>query len=84
MPANSIPDRQGWKVEACKVVTHGTTGLRFFVWDNIETRQTEFVTLNHFADRAVIEDEARAAGLSVEDYTDRLGEQAMEAAERRK
>ena len=84
MAASSNRDRQGWKVEPCKVVAHGGTGLRFFVWDNIDARQTEFVVLDHFADRAVIEDEARAAGLSIEDYTDRLGEQAMEAAEGRR
>ena len=84
MPANSSRDRQGWKVEACKVVTHGGTGLRFFVWDNIDARQTEFVVLGHFADHAALQAEALAAGLSVEDFTDRLGEQAMEAAEGRK
>ena len=81
--ANANRDRQGWKVEGCKVVTHGGTGLRFFVWDNVDARQTEFVILGHFADQAVLEDQARAAGLSVEDFTDRLGEQAMEAAEGR-
>lgn len=83
MAANSTRTLPGWKVEPCKIVTHGGTDLRFFVWDNIDARQTEFILLDHLADQAAIRAEARAAGLSVEDFTDRLGKQAMEAADKR-
>lgn len=82
MPINSTRDLQVWAVQNCQLVTHETTGLWFFVFDNHPTEQTDVAVVAEFADLDVIEAEAKAAGHSAEAYSDFLADQAQEAATR--
>ena len=82
MPANATRDLHVWRVQNCQLVTHETTGLRFFVYDNHQTGQTDVATVNEFANPAIIEKEANAAGHDAEAYCDFLADQALEAATR--
>ena len=72
-----------WKSQPCRLVSHAASGLRFFVWDNLETRQVDVVIFDHFADAAWLEREAGRAGLSIKHFKERLSELAMDEAERR-
>ena len=82
MPVHPTRDFHAWKVQSCQLVTHETTGLRFFVFDNEESQQTDVAVVSEFANAGVVELEAKEAGHSAEAYTDFLADQALEAATR--
>ncbi len=74
-------DLHAWRSDPCRVIRHELTGLRFFVWDNRETQQTDVVIWDALADHEVVQHEAERAGMMLDQFKEHLAELAQDQAD---
>jgi hypothetical protein len=73
-------DVHAWRSEPCTLIRHELTGLRFFVWDNRESQQTDVVIWEGLADQEIVQQEAERAGMMVDQFKEHLAELAQNQA----
>ncbi len=74
-------EAHSWRSEPCKLIRHELTGLRFFVWDNRESQQTDVVIWEGLANPEVVQQEAERAGMMVDQFKEHLAELAQDQAD---